>query len=149
MRPTLLAASMLLMACAPPAAIPGPISEGDKAAIRSASQAMVEAGITDEVLKMGRFFTEDAVWMPAEQPVVQGRAAIEAWFTVRATQWDVQILEVEGVGDLAFTREAYTLMLDLPDFVQQTGHSLTVWRRQPDGAWLVARESFACDAACG
>jgi len=84
--------------------------------------------------------------MPSGQPAVQGRANVEAWFTVRAIQWDVNILEVEGRGDLAFTRSTYNLILDLPDFTPVTGKTLDVWRKQADGSWLIARSSHSADA---
>jgi ketosteroid isomerase-like protein len=146
MRPIIAVASLIVLGCAPEGTTLTALPESEVAAIRQAYQSLTAAGVTPEVRNLGRFFTEDAVLMPADQPAVQGRTAVEAWFTVQAVQWDVTVLEVEGRGDLAFTRSAYTLVLDLPDFTPVTGKGLEVWRKQPDGTWLIARSSFSADS---
>jgi ketosteroid isomerase-like protein len=137
---------LVLLACARNGAATAALPDSDAAAIRRTYQALTAAGQTEEYRRLGRFFTEDAVWMPPGGPAVQGRAAVQAWFTVRAKKWDVRILEVEGRGDLAYSRSAYALDLDVPNFRPVTGKSLEVWRKQADGSWLLARMSLSSDA---
>jgi len=84
--------------------------------------------------------------MPQNMPAVEGRSAVEAWFTVRALEWDVNVLEVEGKANLAYTRSAYKLNLDSPGFTPVTGKSLAIWRKESDGSWLIARYISSDDA---
>src|SRR6266581_3278759 len=105
MRIAIVASSLVVFVSGCGTKTPGsPLSDADTAAIHQTYRAMTAAGLTNEYKHLGRFFTADAVWMPPDAPAVQGRAAVEAWFTVRALQWDVRILEIDGRGDLAYTR---------------------------------------------
>ena len=137
---------LLLGACqtAPQAAL----SEADATKVREAYKAFTSAATTDEVKRLGRFFAEDAAWMPHAGPAVQRRSAIEAWFTVRAVNFDHQIVELEGRDDLAYTRASFTLILDEPDFKPCKGDALAIWRKQPTGEWLIANYAQTFDTVC-
>jgi len=146
MRSIVAIVSLVVLGCSQQESMLAGLPEADVVAIRSAYRDMTAAGTAGDFRNLGRFFTEDAVWMPADQPAVEGRADVQARFTVGAVQWDIDVLEIEGRGDLAFARSAYTLILDIPDFAPVTGKLLDVWRKQPDGSWLIARSSFSSDA---
>jgi ketosteroid isomerase-like protein len=124
------------------------LTDADAGKIRGAYQAFTSAAVTDEFRHLGRFFTEDAVWMPHAGPAVQGRSAIEAWFTVRATDFKHQVLEVQGRDDLAYTRASFVLNLELPGFTPCNGKALAIWKRQPGGEWLIASYAQTFDKAC-
>ena len=124
------------------------LSDSDAAKVREAYQAFTSAGTTDEAKHLGRFFAENAVWMPHAGPAVQGRSAIESWFTVRAVNWDHQIVELEGRDDLAYTRASFTLILDLPNFKPCKGDALAIWKRQPSGKWLITNYAQTFDTIC-
>jgi ketosteroid isomerase-like protein len=124
------------------------LTDADAGKIRAAYQAFTMTAVTDEFKHLGRFFTEDATWMPHAGPAEQGRAAIEAWFTVRATDFKHQILEVQGRDDLAYTRASFALSLDLPGFTPCNGKALAIWKRQSGGEWLIADYAQTFDTAC-
>jgi ketosteroid isomerase-like protein len=124
------------------------LTDADAGKIRNAYQAFTAAATTDEFGHLGRFFTEDAVWMPHAGPAVQGRSAIEAWFTVRATDFKHQVLDVQGRDDLAYTRASFALSLDISGFTPCNGKALAIWKRQPGGEWLIANYAQTFDNAC-
>ncbi len=102
MRSGVMGMCLLLVGCQTPQ--PPSLAEADAAKVREAYKAFTSAATTDEVKRLGRFFAENAVWMPHAGPAVQGRSAIEAWFTVRAVNFEHQIVELEGRDDLAYTQ---------------------------------------------
>jgi ketosteroid isomerase-like protein len=132
-------ACLVLLGCQGPPNPGSGLAEADVTAIRKTQDDFAAAVTTDEYTKLGRFFTEDAVWMPRSGAPVEGRAAIESWFTVRALDLNNRILEVDGRSDLAYSRSAFTLKLDVPKFTPVEGNTLVTWRRQADGSWLIAR----------
>ena len=143
------AVSFLLLAivgCAPAADLLPSFSESDEASIRETFSAFSAAQETAEISQLGRFFTEDALWIPATAAPVRGREAIQSWFTVRAINSAIQIQEVRGSGDLAYVDATRTLTLDLPDYVPVPCTLLTVWEKQADGAWLIDRYASVCQA---
>ena len=141
--------SLLAIACATSAPAQVGLSPADSTAIRQTLTALTTAATTGHYRELGRFFTEDAVWMAYDQPAVEGRRQVQAWFTVGATDWPHRIIEIAGSGNLAYVRAGYSLKLDLPNFVPITGKALIVMRRQTDHSWLIARYAFNCDSKCG
>lgn len=125
------------------------LSESDETAIRQLLQEFSAAAETEEVHRIGRFFTDDAVLMPQNGAAVEGRTAIQAWFTVRAIDFDPQILEVNGNGDFAYVRATYTLALDVEGFTPYRGKFLAVMRKQADGSWLISHYASSCSSDCG
>ena len=143
------AVSLFLLAivgCAPTVDLPPSFSESDEASIRETYNAFSAAVETAEISQLGRFFTEDAVWIPSTPTPVRGRAEIQSWFTVRAINSAIEIQEIQGAGDLAYVLATRTLTLDLPDWVPVPCTLLNVWKRQADGAWLIARFASVCQA---
>jgi uncharacterized protein (TIGR02246 family) len=141
------AVSLFLLAmagCAPAADLPPSFSEADEASIRETYRALAAAQETEEITQLGRFFTEDALWIPANSAPVRGREAIQAWFTVRALNSGIEIQEVRGFGELASVVATRTLTLELPDYVPVPCTLLTLWEKQIDGAWLIARYASVC-----
>jgi len=130
MRPTLFltALSCAVLACQPTSA---KLSEADIAA----NAAM---------------FTANGVFMPPNQPAVEGRAAIQAWFAAfpALSEFTVQVVEIDGRGDVAYARGTYALTIAaagrtpaMPDH----GKYLEIRRRQSDGRWLTALDIFNSD----
>ena len=89
--------------------------------------------------------------LPPNQPAVQGRGDIQAWFEALPPASDVNLewAEIEGVGDVAFVRGSFTLIVtpEGMDAVADTGKFLNVRRRQADGSWLIHREIFNSNLA--
>ena len=95
-------------------------------------------------------YTEDAVLMPPNQPMVQGRAAIQTWKEASPTftEFNLTVEEIDGRGDLAFVRGTYSLTMELegaPEPIQDTGKFLDILQKQEDGSWLIAVDIFNSD----
>jgi ketosteroid isomerase-like protein len=92
----------------------------------------------------------NAKMMPPNQPMVSGRAAIEA--SLRAypkfTTFTLTVDTVAGMGDLAVLRGHYHLTIMMPGASQaiaDSGKFLQAEWRQADGSWLTADEIYNSD----
>ncbi len=136
---------LVMAACQPPG--PATLSEEDIAGIEAATQAWLEAVNAGDWAALGATYTEDAVLLPPNEPVVQGRSDIQAWFEAFPPVSDINLEteEIEGLGDVAFVRGSYTLTItpEGMDAVTDTGKFLDVRRKQADGSWLIYRDIFS------
>ena len=144
MRSSFFLAILVVVGCAPTVDLPQGLSEADEASIRETYQAFSAAQHTEEITRLGRFFTEDALWIPGTVAPVRGRAQVQDWFTLQAINSAVEIHEVRGAGDLAYVVATRSLTLELPDWETVPCDLLTVWEKQSDGAWLIARYASVC-----
>ena len=152
-RNVVLAALALAVAstgCQPPAQEAGPLSEEDVAAIEASFESLAQAVRAGDGAGAAALYTQDAVFMPPNEPAVQGRVAIEAWTGASppVTEFSLPIAEIDGRGDLAFVRGTLSITImpeGAPEPIQDTGKYLVILRRQPDGAWLIAVDVFNSD----
>ncbi len=98
---------------------------------------------------LAALYTEDAVFMAPNAPAVEGRAAIRAWLEpFPPIEYEGTVVEIDGRGDLAFVRgnysETYTVE-GAPEPIHHAGKYVEIWRRQPDGSWLIAVEIWNSD----
>ncbi len=149
MRPTLFltALSCAVLACQPTSA---KLSEADIAAIRASAATFAANAVADRDSANAAMFTANGVFMPPNQPAVEGRAAIQAWFAAfpALSEFTVQVVEIDGRGDVAYARGTYALTIAaagrtpaMPDH----GKYLEIRRRQSDGRWLTALDIFNSD----
>ena len=120
------------------------IAEPDKASIRreieDMNRRMVETMKRGDLLGVSRFYADDAMILFHRGKKIQGRKAIDAyWTSIKgAKDWKLDVIEVGGsrdevyqIGKSSFTSEAdgkentYTC-----DFV-------VIWKRQTDGAYKI------------
>jgi len=107
---------------------------------------------TGDTAGMLSIYTDDAVVMPQGMPVVSGRAAVSQYnagmfsmFTVSNASFSTTDLIV--VGDYAIESGIYRMTMKpktgpaMPD----TGKYISVWRRQSDGSWKMAKDIFNSD----
>lgn len=147
MRPWLLATlACAALACRP---APPPLTDADRAAIRAVSDSFV-AYTRRRDSATATVYTENATFMPPNQGVVEGRAAIRAWFEASPpmSEFTLTPIEIDGRGDLAYVRGTYALTIAaasgraaMPDH----GKYIEVRRRQADGRWLVHIDIFNSD----
>jgi ketosteroid isomerase-like protein len=145
---------LLALACQAPADTqPAGLAEADRTAITEAvstSLALANTQPVDYAAYMSAYYAPDAMMMPPNGPIVQGRDAIatfmQSFGTLTSLSFEVQ--ELEGAGDMAWSRGAYTLMFRPPgDTVTITdrGKYLEIWKKQSDGSWRVTRDIFNSD----
>jgi ketosteroid isomerase-like protein len=84
--------------------------------------------------------------------MVRGRLAIRQFFEgfPKVTEFRQKPIEITGQGDIAFpsgTYEITTPILSNPAGLRDRGKVLAVWRKQPDGTWLISRACWNSDLA--
>jgi len=144
----LLALGSALVGCQQPA--PEPISDADIAKIRALAAEFARAAVARNDSANAAQYTENAVFMPPNQPAVEGRAAIQAWFKSfpPMSGFRLMVLEVGGNGDLAYARGRYALTIAASGrtpTIEDRGKFVEVRRRQADGRWLMTSDIFNSD----
>jgi uncharacterized protein (TIGR02246 family) len=139
-------AGLLLAACASTA--PAPVG---REAIAPVAEAWLEAAGRKDADGIAALYTTDALMLGPNRPAVSGRDGIRAWFVAlpNFTRMATTLAEVEGRGDLAVARYTFEMTLELPGIppIEERGKILQVLRQQPDGRWLIWRESFSADTS--
>lgn len=99
------------------------------------------------------FYAEDAVVMPPNHPIVEGRDKIRTFFRGLIdsgfSSISLETTTVESVGNLAYGRGRYTLSMSPPGGspVRDVGKYIVVYRRRADGSWRAAADIFNSDQA--
>jgi uncharacterized protein (TIGR02246 family) len=129
-----------------------PLTDQDRNAIRTGVANLDKAMLAADWPAAGSVYTEDGLVMPPNGPAAQGRAAIQKLFSgfPKVTAFHQSVEEIEGHGDLAYARVRYEVTMMPPGSkapVKDQGKVLAVWRKQPDGSWLVSRAVWNSDLA--
>jgi uncharacterized protein (TIGR02246 family) len=120
--------------------------ESDQHAIRDVHTSWVDATNAGDLARLLALMTDDVVFLnPGHEPL--GRDGFPAGFLAAHQQFQLRCLselnEVVVAGDVAYTRCRDSLLLTPRAGGEDralAGHRLTVYRRQPDGRWLLARD---------
>jgi ketosteroid isomerase-like protein len=144
----LTALSCAVVACQP--APPENVSDADVARLRALAGEFARAAMARSDSANAAQYTENAVFMPPNQPAVEGRAAIQAWFKASPPMaaFRLTVIEVDGHGDVAYTRGRYALTIAAAGktpAVSDHGKFLAVHRRQANGSWLMTDDIFNSD----
>jgi uncharacterized protein (TIGR02246 family) len=101
------------------------------------------SGDADALLSL---YADEPVLMPQGQPAVRGKDAIrplyEAVFQEVTVESEGTLMEIEVSGDLGYFWSTYRLTATPKaggEKIQSEGKSLFIVKRQPDGAWKIAR----------
>ncbi len=144
-RMTIALLPFVLAACQPQV---GPLTDADVAAIERALQSFQDAALAGDFATAVESYAEDAVFLPPDAPVYEGREAeiehLESGPPVVSFSWNA--VDVDGVGDLAYARGPYSVSVLLgADTVSMQGKWLGIFRRQPDGVWRMSHEIWNLD----
>jgi uncharacterized protein (TIGR02246 family) len=117
--------------------------------VRSAYQKAAEAG---DVQGLMALYTDDAVLMPPESPMVKGKAAIEAFhkkMTGMASVSNVRITptDTKVMGDMAYDVGTFsqTVTPKGGTAMMESGSYVVVLAKQPDGNWKLKYEIYNSD----
>ena len=118
----------------------------DEQAIHAFNTIWIAAVNAGEIERLLGMITDDLVLVSSGQEPC-GREGFIRVFTDahRTVRIDCrsELKEVVVVGDVAYSRARDTLAvtpLDGGDAARLAGHRMTVYRKQPDGAWRMARD---------
>ena len=139
-----------LAACQP--AAPAALTDADQAALRASVDTFSARVLRYDWPGTAGLFTDQGTMMPANEPAVVGRDAIQAWMKAYPpiTAFTSVVDELSGVGDLAYIRGHYVVTVMPPGAkaaVTDSGKFITVNRRQADGQWLIVADIFNSNKA--
>ena len=133
-----------------PAAKPGGAADAIR---RLDAEFMKAANAKNAGALVKAFYTPDAVLMPPNHPIVEGRADIQGFLQGLIdsgfTGIKLETTTIASVGDLAYGRGRYTLSMASAGGapVQDVGKYAVVYRRQANGSWRAVADIFNSDQA--
>jgi len=133
-----------------PAPIPG-LSAADQQAIRQTTDQAIKIANSsaDWTAYTKLYYTQDAVVNPPNAPAIKGHDAIISFLKSfpAITDFKVDLVDVNGAGDIAYVYGTYSMVVTAPGGKPESdkGKYLEVWKRQPDGSWKVAIDTFNSD----
>ena len=99
-------------------------------------------------------YGDDPVVMPQDQPPVMGKDAIRSIYQAVLKEYafssEGKLMEVEASGDWGYFWSTYTLTATPKvggEPIKSTGKSVFIVKRQPGGAWKIARLMDNSDGA--
>jgi ketosteroid isomerase-like protein len=98
-------------------------------------------------------YSLDAVRMPPNGPPVRGLDSIRQWFNslppIKSFHFNMD--DLNGGGSYAYMRATYDITLAPPGDaeISDTGKTLIVFRKQPDGSWLRVVDSWSSNLPPG
>jgi ketosteroid isomerase-like protein len=126
------------------------LSTEDIAANKAIVDAFAQGAMSNDWPAVAALYTDDAIVMPANEPMVQGKEAILEWQQLYPTikEFALTAEEVFGNGDVAVVRGTYSMTLEIegiPEPIQDTGKFIEIRRKQADGSWLISVDIFNSD----
>jgi ketosteroid isomerase-like protein len=118
------------------------------AQIEPRERALLEAFNAGDAAGVARHYAQNARVLPPNADIVEGRAAIEAFFAVLIEMGATLGLRMIGMHespDLCAEVGYYELSFTPPGGgpITDAGKGLIVWTRDPDGSWLIAEDMFS------
>ena len=119
----------------------------DERAIRELHSTWIDAVNAGDLVRLLSLMADDVVFLnPGQAPF--GRDGFSANFSAAHQQVRIrcssELEEVVVSGEIAYTRSRDALSVTPRaggEAMQLAGHRLTVYRKQPDGRWLLARDA--------
>jgi len=138
-----------LAACGSPPAVTE-LSDQDRAALQAIADqdaGLVMARAWDSLAAM---YEDGAVRLPPNAPPLEGRSAIRRNFDgiPPLNSFTFRMVSLDGDGQLAYMRGAYTMSLTLPGAaISDTGKILIVFRKQATGEWRRVADAWNSNLA--
>ena len=120
----------------------------DEQAIRQLVATWHEATAAGEVSRILPLMADDVVFLVPGRPPMRGREGFGEGLTTLLQHHRInsssEIQEIQISGDMAYCWSSLSVTVTpraqgSPN--RRTGHTLTILRKQPDGAWVVVRDA--------
>jgi uncharacterized protein (TIGR02246 family) len=125
----------------------------DSRVILETDHRWLEAFNRADVETLTAIYDPDVVVMPPGEPSLEGREAVRAWleafFKGHTARQTLVHDEIVVAGAWAFLRGRFDLTVaprDGGEPSHQHGKHLVIWRRDPRGRWLAARDIWNLEA---
>jgi uncharacterized protein (TIGR02246 family) len=119
----------------------------DEQAIREVHSAWLDAVNAGDLTRLLAMMTDDVVFLNPGRSAL-GRDGFSANFSAAHQQLRIccvsELMEVVIVGEVAYTRSRDSLSVSPlvgGEESRLAGDRLTIYRKQPDGRWLLARDA--------
>lgn len=127
----------------------------DQAAIRAVALSWKTAFNGGDAVAVSTLYSQDALVSPPGAPLVQGKAAITAYFTTKVAEFSGRGLEVNDAplgavsvsGNLGYQWESYRIT-DKSGAIVDAGRLLTLLRREKE-RWLIVGDTWNSEIAPG
>ncbi len=127
--------------------------EPDERKIREVHSTWIDAVNTGDLVRLLTLMADDVVFLnPGQAPL--GRDEFSVNFPAAHEQFRIrcssELEEVVVVGEVAYTRSRDALSVTPRAgglATQLAGYRITVYREQPDGRWLLARDAHTLSPA--
>ena len=126
-------------------------SPGAAAEIAKVSDAYVNASLSANAKAIAALYTDDAVEMPPNQPMVKGRAAIEQYYTTqfggtaKLQSFALTHIESNASGDIGYEVGTYRQTITDGQHPMADTGKYTVVLKRAGGAWKVAYAIYNSD----
>jgi uncharacterized protein (TIGR02246 family) len=143
-----LAIALLISACAPPPSVE--FTAEDEATIAASEEAFEAAANARDWAGVAANYSEDAVFIPPNQPAITGRAGVETWHegTPPGAELTLNVSDIYGDGELAYVHGTYVLTIPAgEDTLRDVGRYVEIRRKQQDGSWPIVLDIFNSDLA--
>ena len=158
---TRLFATLLLLVLAGGAAVSqAPASKGQGAgaaggavAIKAVADAYVKASLALDAKAIAALYTEDAIEMPPNQPMIKGRAAIQQYYEkemgsgMKVNSFTLTHLDTQASGDHGYDVGTYSQSVTPPGATaprSDTGKYVVIMKRTA-GGWQVSHAIYNSD----
>ncbi len=117
----------------------------DEQAIRDLVTRWIDATKAGDTKTVLSLMTDDVVFMvPGHEPF--GKEAFEvasSGNTTSSIEGTSEILELQVLGEWAYMRSRLHVKVTPPagGAIERAGNTLTIFKKQPDGRWLLARDA--------
>jgi uncharacterized protein (TIGR02246 family) len=147
----ILAALSLSLACQPQTA--ADTRAADETTLRNLDADWSRAAAAKDIDKTVSYYSDDALVMPSNSPVLQGKAAARAMWQSMFNMpgfgggWKATKVDVARSGDLAYITGTYEINETDASGKPKTdkGKYLEVWKKQADGSWKCVADMFNTD----
>jgi len=120
--------------------------------IAQTNEQFVEAYNRGDIAAVAALYTDDAVLMPPNSPMMRGRQAIQQ-FWEEARQMGLRdptlrTIQLEERGDTAYEVGEYTLQIEMPggELENDKGKYVVVWKQTADGSRKLAVDIWNTDS---
>ncbi|NNG17772.1 MAG: DUF4440 domain-containing protein [Gemmatimonadales bacterium] len=147
------ALAFAVAACQPAAeapAMPAALSEQDMATIRGMLESYGTTVTAKDWATYIGYYADDAVRMPPNEPMYQGKDAILAYAEAlpAVTNLTLTTQLIDGQGNLAYARGSYSFDVGPAEgeLMNMVGKWHAIYERQADGSWLCVSDIWNTDA---
>ena len=126
------------------------LADADRDSIHMEVDNFTKAMLAGDFATAASYYSEDAELLPPNAPVIEGRAAIQSFFTTypKISAFTQKIVELGASGELAWARLTYELTMTPAGAkapLNDTGKTIIIMRKQLNGTWLTTRAIWNSD----